>query len=70
MEKLILFFGGRSEAAVAIGVTPSFITMVKRGKRQFSPAMALHVEKITGGKISKSELRPDIFISESNQDAA
>ncbi|PPK72652.1 DNA-binding transcriptional regulator YdaS (Cro superfamily) [Methylobacter tundripaludum] len=61
MDKLILFFGGRVEAANAIGVSPSYISMIKSGKRKCSPALAVLVDNITNGKVSKQELRPDIW---------
>jgi DNA-binding transcriptional regulator YdaS (Cro superfamily) len=61
MDKLILFFGGRAEAANAVGVSPSYISMIKSGKRKCSPAFAMRVDDITNGKVSKQELRPDIW---------
>jgi DNA-binding transcriptional regulator YdaS (Cro superfamily) len=61
MEKLIQFFGNRKKAADAIGVTPNYLSMVARGKRQFSPALAITIDRLTDGLVSKSYLRPDIF---------
>jgi len=61
MDKLILFFGGRAEAANAIGVSPSYISMVKNGKRKFSPTLAALIDKKTNGTVTKQELRPDIW---------
>jgi len=61
MDKLILFFGGRTEAATAIGVSASYISMIKKGKRKFSPALAMRVDEKTNGEITKHDLRPDIW---------
>ena len=61
MDKIILFFGGRTEAAIAIGVSPSYISMIKKGRRRFSPALAVLVDEKTNGKVTKQELRPDIW---------
>jgi DNA-binding transcriptional regulator YdaS (Cro superfamily) len=61
MDKLIQFFGDRNKAAEAIGVTPSYLSMVRKGKRQFSPALAITIDRITNGVVSKQYLRPDIF---------
>lgn len=61
MDKLISFFGGRNEAAIALDVTPSYITMLKKGKRKCSPALAMLIEHKTNGEIRKQELRPDLW---------
>lgn len=64
MDKLLEFFGNREKAAEAIGVTPSYLSMVKKGKRKFSPIMAATIDELTGGTVSKHYLRPDIFGAE------
>lgn len=61
MDKLILFFGGRDEAAKALGISPSYISMVKHGRRKFSPSLAVLIDKKTNGTVTKQELRPDIW---------
>jgi|694.fasta_scaffold24071_9 DNA-binding transcriptional regulator YdaS (Cro superfamily) len=66
MEKLIAFFGGRKAAADAIGVTPSYLTMIKNGQRKFSPEKSIEIDRLTNGRISKSFLRPDIFTEQQN----
>jgi DNA-binding transcriptional regulator YdaS (Cro superfamily) len=66
MEKLIQFFGDRKRAAEAIGVTPNYLSMINRGKRQFSPSMAIAIDRLTQGAVSKQYLRPDIFESEAS----
>ena len=61
MDKLLDFFGTREKAAEALGVTPSYLSMIKKGKRRFSPIMASVIDELTNGSVSKHYLRPDVF---------
>lgn len=44
-----------------IGRDKSLITKVLSGDARFSPEMAKQVEEVTGGRVKRSTLRPDIW---------
>ena len=58
-----------SEAAFARLVSDSgevtasqqHINKIRRGVTKASPALALRIETVTGGKVARSDIRPDIW---------
>jgi len=46
------------------------IGRIVRGARQASPALALRIERATGGEVTRQELRPDVYPPEDAQPAA
>lgn len=52
---------GPSALADAIGVTPQFITSLSKGERPVPPGRCLAIEAATLGKVTRYELRPDVF---------
>lgn len=61
MDKLIEILGGRVSAARCLGITPSYISMLKNGKRKMSPELAMAADKATRGQVRKGDLRPDLW---------
>ena len=45
-----------TELAKMLDVHGSFITHLNKGRRKFSPELALKIEKITNGEVDKFEL--------------
>lgn len=60
---LDLYGGNQAEAARAVGVKqPSVWGWLNGGKPSAKSALA--IERVTGGRITRYELRPDIFIEQ------
>lgn len=47
--------------AAQAGTTPAYLWQIATGVRKASPKLAKAIEAATGGKVSKRELRPDIW---------
>jgi DNA-binding transcriptional regulator YdaS (Cro superfamily) len=56
IQKFIEFCGSNAEAARAVGVHPAYMSNLASGKRQVSPALALKIERKSGGLVSKESL--------------
>lgn len=61
VEKAIEIMGSQSKLAEAIGVTPSFVNQWLSGTRPVPPVRCKDIEAATGGKVTRLELRPDVF---------
>jgi DNA-binding transcriptional regulator YdaS (Cro superfamily) len=53
--------GGARKAAQALDVSESLISLIKLGQRNISYRQAQKIESITSGRISRKDLRPDIY---------
>jgi len=53
--------GGRAEAAARLGVSVGMVGHIELGRRRVSIALAKRLETETGGRMSRHDLRPDIF---------
>lgn len=53
--------GSQQQLAEASGASPQAVSFWVAGERTISPAYALRVEKATDGKVTRYDLRPDIF---------
>jgi len=60
IEEAISLFGTEAKLAAAAGVSQPSVNEAKR-KGRVGPRLALGIDRATGGKISKSALRPDIW---------
>jgi DNA-binding transcriptional regulator YdaS (Cro superfamily) len=56
-----LSHGGFPRVADHLGLNAEFLRQVAKGRRRFSPEMAIEVEAKLNGAVSRSELRPDIW---------
>ena len=54
--------GAKKEMAKYLGITQTWMALLIAGRRKASPALALALEKATGGLVTRQELRPDIFL--------
>lgn len=53
--------GGRAEAAKRLGITVGMVGHVINGVRSISIDRAREIESQTQGRITRSDLRPDVF---------
>jgi len=63
---------GLSASAFAgmVGTAQPTISRILNGKRRPSPSMAREIERITGGKVRRHELRPDLWDAPKRRAAA
>lgn len=54
-------FGAKKEMAEFLGITPTWLSLLLRGDRKPSPALAKRIEMATQGLVTAKELRPDLF---------
>lgn len=59
--RAVEILGGQKELAEAIGAYQSNISSAANGERKIPVRQALKIEEVTGGQVTKEELRPDIF---------
>jgi len=55
------YCGGQSQAAEILGVSIGYVSHMKMGRRKVSFKQAQKIESITSGRISRKDLRPDIY---------
>ena len=51
--------GNAARLAAALGVGISYVSQLASGNRTASPARAVQIEALTGGQVSRKELRDD-----------
>ena len=62
-------FGSEAKAAAAAGVSQPVINEAKKTGR-VGPKLAIGLDRATGGEISKSDLRPDLWPHSDQESAA
>lgn len=60
-ELAIRSAGSQAALAKAIGAPPAFVYQWRTGLRPIPARFALPIEKATAGRVSRHDLRPDIF---------
>jgi DNA-binding transcriptional regulator YdaS (Cro superfamily) len=53
--------GAKQELAARLGITPTWMGLLISGRRQCSAELAKRIEKATKGKVTRKDLRPDLF---------
>lgn len=61
IEKAVAHFNGQTALAEAIGYSQHAVWHALKRRKQVSPKMAAAIDRATKGRISKEELRPDVF---------
>ena len=61
LERASTIAGSQSELARAIGVNRALINHMTAGRRAITAEMAVAIEKVTKGAVSRADLRPDLF---------
>jgi DNA-binding transcriptional regulator YdaS (Cro superfamily) len=59
-ERLINRYGGDTQLAKALGCTQNAVWSARQ-RKSVSPKMALAIERLTGGEVHRSMLRPDVY---------
>ncbi|WP_434779023.1 transcriptional regulator [Neisseria sp. Ec49-e6-T10] len=62
LKKAISYFGTQVELGRKLGVTKSAVTSWKKKRNQIPAHIAVSIEKITDGAVSREDVRPDLFI--------
>ena len=60
MQRAIDMFESETALAVACGVTQTAINKAKRTQR-VSVDLAMNIHRVTGGRVTGAELRPDLW---------
>ena len=53
--------GSKIEFAKQLGITKTWLSLIISGKKIPSGPLSIVIQRMTNGKVSKSELRPDLF---------
>ena len=53
--------GGQANLARQLAITPAAVSQWVMGKRPIPPQHCLAIERATGGKVTRANLRPDDF---------
>jgi len=53
--------GNAARIATALGVKAAYVSQIASGHRRASPVRAVQIEELTGGVVTRAELRPDDF---------
>ena len=61
IQKAVDVVGGQSRLADLLGVSPSFVSQWVAGARPVPATRCGAIESATGGKVSRADLRPDVF---------
>lgn len=61
VAKAVKIAGSQQKLADALGCSQQHISYLLNDAQEITAEFALRMEKATGGKVSRHELRPDIF---------
>jgi DNA-binding transcriptional regulator YdaS (Cro superfamily) len=53
--------GAKSEMAEYLRITPTWLSLIMKGRRKASAILCARIEKATGGLVTRAELRPDLY---------
>lgn len=51
----------QTQAAAAFGISQAAVSNIERGIARAGATLAITIEKITSGAVTKEQIRPDIF---------
>ena len=63
IKKAVEVVGSQKKLAMLIGCGQTFVSQMLSGDRPVPPGKAIPIEHATNGKVSRHELRPDIYPS-------
>lgn len=61
LEKAVKAVGSQSALAKALGVTPQHVWNWLNRDKEVPAEQAIPIEEATGGKVTRHELRPDLY---------
>lgn len=70
IERAVALHGSQAKLARAVGCSQQYVSWLLHEGDQVSAEMALAFERATGGKITRIDLRPDIFAAPAQAGAA
>jgi DNA-binding transcriptional regulator YdaS (Cro superfamily) len=53
--------GAKSEVAAQLGISRTYMSLLVSERRLPGPEMALMIERVTAGSVTRKVLRPDLF---------
>lgn len=53
--------GAKNAMAKDLGISSTWMSLIISGRKVCSAELAVEIERITGGLVTRRELRPDIF---------
>jgi|1048.fasta_scaffold00038_33 DNA-binding transcriptional regulator YdaS (Cro superfamily) len=53
--------GTRAQLARSLGITPTWMCQLTAGRGKASVELAIEIERLTDGQVTRSDMRPDIF---------
>lgn len=69
IERAIKELGSQTKLANAMGCSQQYISWLLTDADQIGAEMSVAVERATGGKVGRAELRPDLFATPEPQGA-
>lgn len=69
LQKAVDIAGSQTALATAIGVSSSFVSQCLSGVRPIPAIRCRDIEIATGGKVTRAQLRPDIYGELHDQEA-
>lgn len=61
IKTAVEILGSQTALAASIGVSPSFVNQLVNGSRPIPPKLCSRIELATCGRVTREDLRPDIF---------
>jgi DNA-binding transcriptional regulator YdaS (Cro superfamily) len=61
IERAIEVVGGQAKLAVELGISPQAVSQWVKGRRPIPPGKCIAIEKASGGRVTRNDLRPDVF---------
>jgi DNA-binding transcriptional regulator YdaS (Cro superfamily) len=61
LQALLKDAGSQHALAASLGLTQQGVSYLMTDAKNISPKLAIKVEKLTGGKVSRADLRPDLW---------
>lgn len=70
IEKAVSIAGSQHRLAEVSGLSQQFISKLQRGERGVTAETALAIERATNGRVSRHDLRPDLWPASKQSEAA
>ena len=61
LNRVISEYPTKAEFCSAVGMKPQFLTNILSGKKTITTRYALEIEKVTNKRVTRQQLRPDIY---------
>jgi DNA-binding transcriptional regulator YdaS (Cro superfamily) len=61
LQGVISEFPTKAAFCRAVNMKPQFLTNILKGKKKITPRYALEIERVTERRVTRQQLRPDIY---------